>query len=835
MSTTHPTLTRAAVSVAGVAFTFLSLANAQQAEPAISLVRPLPAETSTAPARSENKAALNYREFARAKAGTESEPEVFTFQFNRATKVTGISVSADFHVAGGTCVEGRTYSAGNTCSVNVTFTPQGPGHRTGSLSIAHTASATPFLTPIGGIAYGPVVSFIPAQIQTVPSTYSSGGTLSNPQGLAVDGGDNLYIADTGNSLIKFLDSSGVMTTLVGGGSASAVGYSGFGSGVKLTAPRGVAVDYSGTVYVSDTGDNVILVHYLDGIVNTKSGGGSTAGTSCDFTSPCSSYSVILLPPYAITTDPSGNVYISLQYGGSLPGFYLAEIEADNSNFYNLGTTNYNFYNTSPSVAVDSYSNLYYTYEDPGSGILSPTPLCYVLAQNYAYSTGGAGYRFWPVAGSGKCGFSGDGGRATGAEISTSIGQFAFDVAGNFYFADTGNNRVRRVDVASGVIHTVAGNGTSRYNGDGGAATNAAIHSPAGVAVDSQGQVYITGLVSATNNAVVRQVSTVGLLSFPTQATGTHSNPLTILVSNTGNDTLNFAHFGIGAGNTTDFAIDPNTTSCVLALPLASGKNCNVGVIFTPTTTGTRSATLTILDDTITGSNTIQLTGSAVLPAKAALSPTTEAFGSQTVNTASSAKVLTLSNSGGLPLSISSYAVSGTNAGDFTQTNTCAASLAAGANCSISVVFKPAATGARSATLTVVTTGGTVTASLTGTGTAAAVVSKVTLNSKVNPAVNGQFVVLVSTVEAASSAIPTGRVRLVEGEKLVAEADLEAGVVTFQHLDLLPGSHMLAAWYLGDQLHKPSTSAQVEQVVGAQYRQRNPVGTSPRQLIRNSPE
>jgi len=832
---THRSLPCLAMSVAGVASIFLSLASAQQTEPAISLVRPFSAETSTAaPAVSENKAALNYREFARAKAGTESDAEVFTLRFNRATKVTGISVSADFHVSGGTCVEGRTYSTGNVCSVDVTFTPQGPGHRTGSLSIAHTASAIPFLTPIGGTAYGPVVSFIPAQIQTVPGTYTSVGTLSNPQGLAIDGGDNLYIADTGNNIIKFRDSSGAITNLVGGGTASAVGYSGFGSGVKLTGPRGVAVDYSGTFYISDTGDNVILVRYLDGIVNTKSGGGSTASTSCNVPSPCYSYNVSLLPPYAITTDPSGNVYTSLKYGGALPGFYLSEIEADNGNFYNLDTTNYNFYSAASSVAVDSYSNLYYTYDDPGSGLLSPTPLCYILAQNYAYSNGASGSRFWPVAGSGKCGFSGDGGRATGAEISTNIGQFAFDVAGNFYFADTGANRVRRVDAASGVIRTVAGNGSTLYYGDGGTATTASIHSPTGIAVDSQGQVYITGLVSTANNAVVRQVSDVGLLVFPAQATATSSAPLTILVSNTGNDTLNFAHFGINAGSTSEFAIDPNTTSCVLTLPLSSGKSCNIGVIFKPAITGIRSATLTILDDTITGSNTIQLSGVGALPAKAALSPTSEVFSSQTINTASSPKVLTLSNSGGLPLTISSYSISGTNAADFTQTHTCGATLAAAANCSISVVFKPSAAGARSATLTVTTNGGTVTASLSGTGAAAAV-SKVILSSRVNPAVSGQFVVLVSTVEAASSAVPTGRVRLTEGSKLVAEAELEAGSATFKQLNLSPGKHMLAASYLGDDLHKPSTSAPIEQVVGTQYRQPSPVRTALPQSLRSSRE
>jgi len=127
MSTTHRSLNCLAMSVAGVASIFLSLANAQQSEPAISLVRPLSAETSAATSlASANKPSLNYREFASAKAGTESASEVFTFRFNRATKISSISASADFHVAGGSCVEGRMYSVGNVCSVEVNFTPHAP-------------------------------------------------------------------------------------------------------------------------------------------------------------------------------------------------------------------------------------------------------------------------------------------------------------------------------------------------------------------------------------------------------------------------------------------------------------------------------------------------------------------------------------------------------------------------------------------------------------------------------------------------------------------------------------------------------------------------------------
>jgi NHL repeat len=322
------------VLVVAALFSVSSLSLAQQAQPAITI-----AESSKTLSRGavndvptsadlrfpSNAFAENYREFTRSKVGSSAYPEVFTLEFHVATQVAAISANHDFRVSGGTCRESQTYLAGDVCDVQVTFSPKGAGRRTGQLSIVHSASATPFLTPLGGTGYGPAVSFIPSQMATVPGTYTgtgsaAGGTLLSPQGLAVDGGDNLYIADTGNNLIKFRDSSGAITVFAGGGTASAVGYSGFGSGIKLTSPRGVAVDYSGTVFISDTGDSIVLVRYLDGIINTRIGGGSTTAGSCSYSSPCLSYNVKIQPPYGVATDSQGSVYITTQVGGSLPGF-----------------------------------------------------------------------------------------------------------------------------------------------------------------------------------------------------------------------------------------------------------------------------------------------------------------------------------------------------------------------------------------------------------------------------------------------------------------------------------------------------------------------------------
>ena len=94
-----------------------------------------------------------------------------------------------------------------------------------------------------------------------------------------------------------------------------------------------------------------------------------------------------------------------------------------------------------------------------------------------------------VAGNGEEGFSGDGGPAAEASLSFPV-WVAFDVEGNLFIPDYGNHRIRRVDVGTGIITTVAGNGEEGFSGDGGPATEASFSSPLGVAVDAEGNLFI---------------------------------------------------------------------------------------------------------------------------------------------------------------------------------------------------------------------------------------------------------------------------------------------------------------------------------------------------------
>jgi trimeric autotransporter adhesin len=96
-----------------------------------------------------------------------------------------------------------------------------------------------------------------------------------------------------------------------------------------------------------------------------------------------------------------------------------------------------------------------------------------------------------VAGNGSWGFGGDGDQATSANLYTPYG-VAVDSAGNLFIADRDNHRIRKVS-SSGIITTVAGNGTSGYSGDGGPATSARLNEPIGVAIDSTGSLFIADM------------------------------------------------------------------------------------------------------------------------------------------------------------------------------------------------------------------------------------------------------------------------------------------------------------------------------------------------------
>ena len=204
------------------------------------------------------------------------------------------------------------------------------------------------------------------------------------------------------------------------------------------------------------------------------------------------------------------------------------------------------------------------------------------------------------------------------------------------------------------------------------------------------------------------------LVFPSTNVGASSAVKTITVSNPGTATLPITGIGITpTGNFTE------TSTC--GSTLAVGSTCVISVTFSPKIAGTVTASVSVADGATGSPQTVALSGPAVgLPA-ATLSATTVAFGNQAVGVVSAAKTVTLTNTGSGALVVSSLKLGGADPTDFVATSTaCPGTLAPGADCSISITFKPPVAAARSATLTITDNAGNVTGAtqvitLTGTG------------------------------------------------------------------------------------------------------------------------
>ena len=251
-------------------------------------------------------------------------------------------------------------------------------------------------------------------------------------------------------------------------------------------------------------------------------------------------------------------------------------------------------------------------------------------------------------------------------------------------------------------------------------------------------------VSGTGTGVAAAKLTPATLSFPSTNVGSASNAQTVTLNNTGTATLTISKISM-SGNSGDF---PLTTNC--GTSVAAGATCAISVTFKPTATGARSATVAVTDNAPGSPHAVPVSGTGTGVAAAKLTPATLSFPSTNVGSASNAQTVTLNNTGTATLTISKISMSG-NGGDFPLTTNCGTSVAAGATCTISVTFKPTATGARSATVAVTDNAPgsphTVPVGGTGTGVAAAKLTPATLSfpsTNVGSASNAQTVTLNNT-------------------------------------------------------------------------------------------
>jgi sugar lactone lactonase YvrE len=723
-------------------------------------------------------APANFHAFASSQVGETTTAERLTLRFSAPTQITEIKASKDFQIEqGSNCAAGWHYSAGETCNLFVRFTPQNPGTRVGNLTVVHSSSPQPFNIGLGGTGYAPVVSFSPAVISTVAGTYpSNAGLLNGAQNLAVDGNDTLYLADTGNGLVRFIDSSGAIKTL-------ASGYTGL---------TGIAVDNFGEVYFDTPSANKMNEIYDYGPVVQVSGTGTA---SCPAATPCNLSTEALGAPGAMSID----AYNHLFFVDSHQGAAMATVQPLPAKLIFLYDPFPYQTNPSSTMVADASDNLYSFWSNGGE--------CEIV-RSTLYDAENSNVIFTKIAGGHTCGFSGDGGEAGNAEIGATMGQMAFDLAGDLYFTDTANQRVRRIDYTTGIIHTIAGTGTAGYNGDAGPSVSAALSSPTGVGVDSQGQVYIISGAAATGTAqVVRKLGTAGILTYASVLKGASSSSHIAVVANTGNSALVLTNVVITGTNAADFLIDKNSTSCNLSpgATLNVGTSCKVGVIFKPTGGGTRTASLLFFDNTVTNTNTIQLSGLGTLPTPTFTITSPAASTSVASGTAVNFAVSVTSATSPVPTGTITFKVDATALGSVALSSTGTASVS----------VSQTTTGTH--TLSASYSGDTNYAAagpITRTYTVTAAPALVRLTSSANPAPSCAPTAFVVTVTGAGEATPTGNVTLKKGATVLGAAALNEGRAMIAAYGLTVGNNLISATYEGDAAHGSVISDAVNQVVSS---------------------
>jgi sugar lactone lactonase YvrE len=329
--------------------------------------------------------------------------------------------------------------------------------------------------------------------------------LTNPWQIYVDASDNLYIADSPTNRIRKVvtgknpPSTATISTFAGNGTACSTahitatfcGDAGSATSAYLNAPRGIYPDASNNFYIADSGDQRIR-KVSSGNINTYAGGGLSDGPAT---------TAIFAENRDVAVDNSGNLYIADTSNNrirKISGGTVTTLAGNGvGNYYGNGvpaaTANLNqpwglTVDSSGNVYIADTSNLAIRVVNTQS---SPITVAGVVIQpgNIATVAGITGV----VCQSAPPG-CGDGGPATKATFALPA-KVALDNAGNFFVADSGANRIREVNIATGIISTVAGNGSACASptspcGDGGPATTAMLNSPHSVAVDSSENIYI---------------------------------------------------------------------------------------------------------------------------------------------------------------------------------------------------------------------------------------------------------------------------------------------------------------------------------------------------------
>jgi large repetitive protein len=727
-----------------------------------------------------------------------------------------------------------------SCSQSVTFTPTTPGVRIGAVELFDAGGDLLGETLVSGSGVGGLAVLVPGN--TLP--FAGNGNhldpvqdgipaltaeLDSPTSVAIDGAGNVYIADSEHNRIRMVsEATGLISTFAGTGTASYTGDNAAATAATLNTPSGVALDGAGNVYIADTGNNAIRrVDAVTHVITTVAGNGSgLPGFGGDGTLAISG-TVLLDGPQGISVDVAGDLYVADTNNQVVREVSVAtgDINTVAGEYFGPFGNGVGGYNGDGVAATAATLNLPYAVAfDAASDVLIAD-----AGNNRIREINATTLKISTVAGDGTPGFSGDNAAATLAELNAPTG-IALDPAGNLYIGDSQNNRVRKVNAASGDINTLAVSGGEYLLDTDSIANTIAVKGPQGLLVDGEGDVYFANTLSMQVWEIESNVAALDFTATPIRQ-GSVSAPQFQTVENDGNDVaspLAFTSITAGANAEVDTTIAAG--ACAITSPLAVDSECTIGVEFAPAATpvltvntteaGTVDAAYTTAP-AVTGPNS-PLAITAVGVAEALNSTTTvvtatpdpSLFGQNVIFTV---QVTTGTGTGALNGTVSITDTFGgtttTLANGLTLNATGAATLqtallAVGGHSIVANYSGDAGHGASSSTDNGVSPWSQVVEEQT----------TIALTSSANPSQVGQSVTFTATVTApdGGGVLPDGTLSFMDGTTTLADVPLAGGVATFTTAALVAGAHPITAIYSGDETKEilGETSAVLTQDVQA---------------------
>lgn len=646
--------------------------------------------------------------FGSANVGATAATQTVTIKpsLQNGPGISGLTVgtSGDFARSGGTC--GTTVATGSTtgCTVIVSFTPTAAGNRTGTLSISHSNTLTPIAIALSGTGVSvtaPVASISPTSLTL--ATTAIGNTSA---------AQSVTVSNTGTAplTLSAISLSNTADYLISGGDCTAGGTVAAGASctvsVAFRPAAGAAGARSGTLNIA---------HNAAG----SPGSVTLSGTATPAPAPVALQSPSSLSYGSVNVGTAGSAQtVTLSNTGNAP-LTLGTLSISSGTEF---TINGGTCAASGTVAAGSSCTISVGFTPSAAGARSAN---LIVTHNAAggqstTSLSGTGVALTPVIGVSPTTLSFSQTVATTSADQTVTVSNTGTAPLVISTLTLGGAQAAEFQISAGGTCSVGGSVavsssctiklafTPSATGARNASltiTHNASGSPSAVTLNGSGTAAPTPQISL--NAAT--------LTFASQVLGTTSASQSVTVSNSGSAALTFSGLTLTGTASGDFT---RGGTCTPTGVLAVGASCTVTFNFTPAAAGARSATLTLASDASNGSAVLSLSGTgAPVPAPAVtLSTASLAFGNQTVSVTSTARSVTLTNTGTAALGISGI----TATSGFAVSHNCGTSLAATANCALSVTFTPTALGAASGSVSVTSNaaGSPHAVSLSGTGVAA---------------------------------------------------------------------------------------------------------------------